>query len=48
MVGQAVDVRQGADGGQATSWDWDLLREKNESSMNGTGTAKSSVQNDIT
>lgn len=48
MVGQAVDIRQGADGGQTTSWDRDLLERENKSSISEIETAKSSVQNDTT
>lgn len=30
VVGQAVDIRQGADRGQTSSWDWDLLERKKQ------------------
>ena len=36
VVGQAVDIRQGADRGQTSSRDWDLLERKNKSGMSGT------------
>lgn len=47
MVGQAVDIRQGADRGQTTSGDGDLLERRNKSKVSGTGTAKTSIQNDM-